>query len=427
MVTCASSSLFYRTDCECTLYSIPLELYSYILSQSEDVPGYLIPPAATLFAKELPWREDISALEDRLLLLMQEGAATMAVPAGVMSSNDSGTSQESEMNVLHAEGRQLLQLSVLSWAVSPTQSLRSLVVNATAHDLLKSFVEGSTELQAALQPLSLVAEALNGTRDATELLVQLGAEVDESASEQQIVEWLELRVSAAVEELSRSILVPFLWSTECNSLQETVCKTPSKGVGLALLFRSGTWLEMFRSATEKLASAVSVVDVQVAGLPLVFVNSAWEQLTGYDRADALGCNCRMLQGPATEPSAVAQLVAGIRSKRSCTVRLTNYTKEGSAFVNELSLHPVCDARGVYRYVVGLSSDASSDISTRAMLAAVRQLVPHEFPAALVEKVECVVIDKAAQEQQYLHSMLPAVTQQLLSEGEYGEGTAHRGQ
>ena len=149
-----------------------------------------------------------------------------------------------------------------------------------------------------------------------------------------------------------------------------------------LLERRGTWLEMFGAATEKLLHAISVVDVQVAGLPLVFVNEAWEQLTGYGRSDAIGRNARMLQGEATETDAVAELVASIRARRRCTVRLTNYTQAGTAFANELSVHPVSDSRGVYRFMVGVMGDAESTVETRAMLAAVRDLLPEQFPAVL---------------------------------------------
>ena len=94
---------------------------------------------------------------------------------------------------------------------------------------------------------------------------------------------------------------------------------------------------------------------EFAGLPLVFVNAAWEELTGYKHDEVLGRNCRLLQGPETEECSVAELVSSIRNCRPCLVQLTNYTREGMAFVNELSLQPVCDSHGKYRFVIGVSS------------------------------------------------------------------------
>ena len=79
----------------------------------------------------------------------------------------------------------------------------------------------------------------------------------------------------------------------------------------------------------------------------------------------IGRNCRLLQGPNTEKAAVAELAMCIRERRPTVVRLTNYSKFGREFVNELSLHPVCDSRGVYRYIIGVQCDANaSTVSSR---------------------------------------------------------------
>eukprot|EP00966_Prymnesium_polylepis_P175425 4059610-Prymnesium_polylepis.1 len=197
----------------------------------------------------------------------------------------------------------------------------------------------------ARSQLSAVAAAISGSQDTVELLSMFGTEADAESSAAQVAEWLEMKVSNSLDELVSNVLGPFFCSSECDQLIDTLCERPSQGVGLPALQSSSTWLEMFCAAAEKLPQAVSVVDMQVAGLPLVFVNEAWELLTGYKRAEALGRNCRILQGPATEPSAIAQLVSSIRTRSKCTVQLTNYTKGGKSFVNELTLQPVCDTQG----------------------------------------------------------------------------------
>ena len=69
----------------------------------------------------------------------------------------------------------------------------------------------------------------------------------------------------------------------------------------------------------ELSQALSVVDRSVAGLPLVYVNDAFCALTGYDRKELEGRNCRILQGASTEEVAVAKLVDAIRTGRSETV------------------------------------------------------------------------------------------------------------
>ena len=42
----------------------------------------------------------------------------------------------------------------------------------------------------------------------------------------------------------------------------------------------------------------------------------------------------------------------------CFVRITNYRKDGSSFVNLLSLRPVHDSNGVYRFCIGVQFDAT---------------------------------------------------------------------
>jgi PAS domain-containing protein len=117
----------------------------------------------------------------------------------------------------------------------------------------------------------------------------------------------------------------------------------------------------------------------------VYVNHAFESLTGYSSSDAVGRNCRFLQGAKTEVAAVAELVECVRERRPKVVKLTNYTKDGHEFVNALSTHPVHDSNGVCRYMIGVQCKGAATTKDRAMLAAIRHLLPAEFPASLNSK------------------------------------------
>jgi PAS domain-containing protein len=57
--------------------------------------------------------------------------------------------------------------------------------------------------------------------------------------------------------------------------------------------------------------------------PLVWVNPAFSRITGYDFEEAVGRNCRLLQGPATDPAAVAELGAALAEQRPTVVTLVN--------------------------------------------------------------------------------------------------------
>jgi PAS domain-containing protein len=89
---------------------------------------------------------------------------------------------------------------------------------------------------------------------------------------------------------------------------------------------SGTWLDRFAALIEYAPVAMCITDMLCPGLPLTATNRAMAALTGYTQKELDGRNCRFLQGPATEASAIVAMVSAIRSRQPTTVQLTNYRK-----------------------------------------------------------------------------------------------------
>jgi PAS domain S-box-containing protein len=102
---------------------------------------------------------------------------------------------------------------------------------------------------------------------------------------------------------------------------------------------------------------VTAADPDVRGeRPIVYVNRAFEQRTGYTRAEAIGRDAKFLQGPLSDPDAVARLRRAIARWEPVTVELVNYTKAGEAFWIEMTLTPTADERGWYHYWFAVESD-----------------------------------------------------------------------
>lgn len=99
--------------------------------------------------------------------------------------------------------------------------------------------------------------------------------------------------------------------------------------------------------------SLTLVDATAPGQPLVAVNDAFCALTGYAAADAIGRNCRFLQGPRTDPAALAALKQQIAAGLPARSVLVNYRRDGSAFLNELIVTPIRDAAGVLRFFTGV--------------------------------------------------------------------------
>lgn len=82
----------------------------------------------------------------------------------------------------------------------------------------------------------------------------------------------------------------------------------SAGQATALLDQSGFLLV---KALQSSQPSFCVTDPQMPDNPIVYASDSFIELTGYSRAQVLGRNCRFLQGPDTDPDAVAKIRKGI--------------------------------------------------------------------------------------------------------------------
>ncbi|WP_018174373.1 MULTISPECIES: PAS sensor domain-containing protein [unclassified Thioalkalivibrio] len=94
---------------------------------------------------------------------------------------------------------------------------------------------------------------------------------------------------------------------------------------------------------------------------LIYVNRAFEELTGYRSEEILYRDCRFLQGGDTDQEAIAEIRASIQENRPCRATLRNYRKDGSQFWNELSLTPVFNDEDHLTYYIGIQKDITARV------------------------------------------------------------------
>ncbi len=111
-------------------------------------------------------------------------------------------------------------------------------------------------------------------------------------------------------------------------------------------------------ALRRSAMAMVLTDPRLPDNPIIDINAAFTELTGYAAAAVRGRNCRLLQGPETDRATVAMLAAALREGRAVRAELLNYRADGSSFWNALSLTPVLDALGEPRFYLGTQTDIS---------------------------------------------------------------------
>ena len=115
-------------------------------------------------------------------------------------------------------------------------------------------------------------------------------------------------------------------------------------------------------------SGVTIVDMRLPDQPLIYVNEAFEQLSGLPGELVLGRNCRFLQSPDTDPAAVARIRAAVDRGEECRETILNLRgPDGEPWWNEIHLAPVLDADGVVAQYIGVQHDVTAKVEAERAL------------------------------------------------------------
>ncbi len=142
---------------------------------------------------------------------------------------------------------------------------------------------------------------------------------------------------------------------------------------LAPLGEVGPELHLRAAAASELSFTLS--DPNLPDNPLIWVNPAFERVTGHPAAEVIGRNCRFLQGPGTDPAAAARIRAALAARETFADTLLNYRKDGTPFWNQVVISPVLGPEGELTHFVGIQADVTDRVEAQqareAQLAAAR--------------------------------------------------------
>lgn len=163
--------------------------------------------------------------------------------------------------------------------------------------------------------------------------------------------------------------------------------------------------EQIVQAVEQAPLGVTMLNPTLPEAPIVYLNDAYEELSGYSEDELLGHSLQVLQGPRTDPESVAALKEGIENTDTTSVEMRNYRSDGSQFWNRIMVAPVYDD-GEVTHLVGFQEDitarreaeerarrraASLDTERRALDRA------HERFVAVLDAVTTVLADAPTRE------------------------------
>jgi two-component system cell cycle sensor histidine kinase/response regulator CckA len=116
------------------------------------------------------------------------------------------------------------------------------------------------------------------------------------------------------------------------------------------------------TAIEQAAEAIVITDARGA---IVYVNPAFETVSGYSRTEALGLNPSMLKSGKQDDAFYGTLWATISSGNTWRGRLVNRRKDGTLFTEEATISPVRDATGATTSYVAVKRDVTANLALEA--------------------------------------------------------------
>ncbi len=121
-------------------------------------------------------------------------------------------------------------------------------------------------------------------------------------------------------------------------------------------------------------TGITLSDPDQEDNPIVYANESFELITGYNAEDILGRNCRFLQGDDREQEGIANIREAVRERRTVSVVLRNYRKDGTLFYNQLTVRPLFDREGRLVYFLGLQYDITNQVEAEAELKRLNDLL-----------------------------------------------------
>jgi PAS domain S-box-containing protein len=115
-----------------------------------------------------------------------------------------------------------------------------------------------------------------------------------------------------------------------------------------------------RRALASMSSGIGLIDVREPDQPLVYVNAAFERLTGIRAADAVGRNWKLSEGPDTDPDTAARLHEAVRRGEELRVPVRHHRRDGTAYRSETLMAPVYAEDGAVTHYLSVQKDVTDN-------------------------------------------------------------------
>jgi PAS domain S-box-containing protein len=167
------------------------------------------------------------------------------------------------------------------------------------------------------------------------------------------IEWHPLRMIGTIENISRRKAAEAQLQQANRQLSEQN----------NTLIEIGQKLSRQEAESRKLAHIVAHTDNAViltdTSTKIVWVNEAFQLMTGYSSAEVIGKKPGdFLQGPETDPKTIRYMREQLQNQKGFSVEILNYSKTGKKYWLALEVQPIFDEKGALSNYMAIERDVT---------------------------------------------------------------------
>jgi len=118
-------------------------------------------------------------------------------------------------------------------------------------------------------------------------------------------------------------------------------------------------LELLRLLVDASNDGIVIAEQEGEDNVLIYVNQAFERMTGYTADEILFQDCRFLQAGDRDQAGLHEIRKCIDAGKPARQVIRNYRRDGSMFWNELSLTPVYNDDDKLTYYIAIQKDVTT--------------------------------------------------------------------
>ena len=183
------------------------------------------------------------------------------------------------------------------------------------------------------------------------------------AARARVYIWRAAGVSAALV-----LVLGFLWRLSWKLARTKAQAHRALQDEIAVRRQAESALKLRNRAIESSVNAILITDVSRPGRPIEYVNPAFERMTGYAAADAIGREASFLLGADMDQPGMQEVRLALREQRDGHAVLRAYRRDGTPFWNEFFIAPVRDESGAVTHFVEVMNDVTEARNYEEQLA-----------------------------------------------------------